>query len=100
MSETQANPHTGTSSKKSVVLVCGVLLLGTARCRDAGPAQSQNNQPTLRVGVGQASAGSADAGLHAFFQNLSTEGLARVAETGRPEARLAEGWTIATNGLS
>ena len=34
------------------------------------------------------------------MQNLSTEGLARITEDGRAEPRLAEGWTIAPDGLS
>ena len=55
---------------------------------------------TLRVGVGQAASGNVIGGLGPFFQNLSTEGLARIAENGRAEPRLAEGWTVTPNGLS
>lgn len=52
------------------------------------------------MGVGQAASGNVIGGLGPFFQNLSTEGLARIAENGRAEARLAEGWTVTPNGLS
>jgi peptide/nickel transport system substrate-binding protein len=48
--------------------------------------------------VGQAAAGNPEAGLRAIIQNLSTEGLARIAENGRAEPRLAAGWTIAQDG--
>jgi peptide/nickel transport system substrate-binding protein len=82
------------------VVVCGVLVLTTARCGSIGPASSDAEELTLRVGVGQFAAGIPAAGLRALFQNLSTEGLARIADNGRPEPRLAEGWTMAPDGRS
>jgi peptide/nickel transport system substrate-binding protein len=81
-------------------LLCAGLLLATARCGSAGPVESTGAELTLRVGVGQLASGSAGAGLRSFFQNLSSEGLARIAESGRAEPRLAEGWIVAPNGLS
>jgi peptide/nickel transport system substrate-binding protein len=80
--------------------LCAGLLLATARCDSAGPVTSTNGDLTLRVGVGQLASGNPGAGLRAFLQNQSSEGLARIAESGRAEPRLAEGWTIAPDGRS
>jgi peptide/nickel transport system substrate-binding protein len=82
------------------VLLCAGLLLATARCNSTVPEESPVAELTLRVGVGQAAAGSPLAGLRPFFQNLSGEGLARIGETGKSEPRLAEGWAVARDGLS
>jgi len=94
------NSNAGNGLKRIVWLAFTVLVVATARCGSAGPARPQIEPLTLRVGIGQAPAGNPDAGLRAFFQNLSTEGLARIAENGKAEPRLAEGWTIAPDGLT
>jgi peptide/nickel transport system substrate-binding protein len=72
----------------------------TARCARSGPTGSSAAQTTLRIGFPEV--GSADAlnGIRQVRQILSMEGLAKIGEDGRPVPWLAEGWTMATDGLS
>lgn len=78
---------------------CGILLMATAGCRSSQTGTLHPELVTLRVGVGEAASGSAGGGIRPFVQNLSMEGLIRIAENGRAEPRLARDWTITPNGL-
>jgi ABC-type transport system substrate-binding protein len=69
-------------------------------CASSEPARPRAEEVTLRIGVGDASSATAQAGLRQLAQILSSEGLARIGENGRPEPRLAEGWSVADDGLS
>lgn len=80
------------------IFVCAGLWL-VAGCGHSDSIPTASNEITLRVGVGQLPSGNSGAGLAALLQNQSTEGLARIAEDGKVEPRLAEGWTISKDGL-
>ena len=78
----------------------GVLLFAAAGCGTSLPGKSPRQEVTLRVGVARAGSASALNGLAQVVQNLSTEGLARIGENGRPEPSLAAGWNVPPDGLS
>ena len=77
-----------------------ILLLGTARCENSGPASPSPDVRTLRVGFPNASLTSPLAGIAQLVGILSTEGLLKIGDDGRPAPWLAEGWDIAPDGLS
>src|SRR5438093_5854895 len=76
-----------------------VLVAVTARCTRSGPAESIRPETTLRIGVQEAGSEDELEGIRQLRQILSSEGLARIREDGRPEPRLAEGWTTSPDGL-
>ena len=76
-----------------------VVLVGTARCTDSGPAQAPSSA-TLRVGFGGLPQQSAQGGLQQFASNFSLEGLVNLTEDGRPRAWLAEGWSMSEDRLT
>src|SRR5262245_9442101 len=55
---------------------------------------------TLRVGVGQVATVTPNFGVRQLMQLLSVESLVRIGEDGRAQPWLAEGWTVANDGLS
>jgi peptide/nickel transport system substrate-binding protein len=77
-----------------------LLVLGsTARCSSSGPAPSSVGS-TIRIGIGGLPQQTPQAGLQQVVGNLSTEGLVRFYDDGRPSPWLAESWTTAPDNLS
>lgn len=72
----------------------------TVSCRGNDARQRESSAAVLRVGVPGLSPTNPSAGLRQLAQILSVEGLARLAEDGRPEPSLAENWTPVDNGRS
>lgn len=76
-----------------------VVLMGTARCANSGPAPAQSSA-ILRIGFGGLPKQTAQGGLSQFTSNFSLEGLVNLTEDGRPRAWLAEGWSISPDNLT
>jgi peptide/nickel transport system substrate-binding protein len=79
--------------------VLGLSVLAVAGCKNS----IQRPQPqtvTLRVGVGGLPQQSPEAGLRQFVNSLTFEALAAPNDDGRLRPVLAEGWTLAPDGLS
>jgi peptide/nickel transport system substrate-binding protein len=77
-----------------------VMIACLAGCRANETRQRESPATVLRVGVPGLSPTNPSAGLRQLTQILSVEGLARLAEDGRPEPSLAESWTPTNNGRS
>lgn len=84
---------------QSAVLLA-VLVAVTARCERSGPTTSPNSESTVRIGYGEVGSVDPLSGIRQLIQILSTEGLARIGEDGRPAPSLANNWSIAADGLS
>jgi peptide/nickel transport system substrate-binding protein len=85
-------------SGKLAALACA--LIATARCgQSPGPAPSSTESRTIRLGISNVTAQSADRGVQQFISNISNEGLLRVNQEGRLEPWLAEGWDRSPDGL-
>src|SRR5262245_12379939 len=77
-----------------------LLALGsTARCGSSGPAPSPAVND-IRIGIGGLPQQTPQAGLRQVIGNLSTEGLVRFYDDGRPSPWLAEGWTTEPDNLA
>ena len=77
-----------------------VLLTLMAGCsRVDGPATSPSS-PTLTVGYGLATGSTAQAGIQQTIRNFAIESLVAFGEDGRPQARLAERWSVSPDGLT
>ena len=75
------------------------MLTSMAQCSSSGPTRSDKDA-SIRVGIGGLPQLSPQAGLQQLVGNLSFEGLVAFLEDGRPIPWLAEGWTVAPDGLS
>src|SRR5262249_31145747 len=75
------------------------VLVATARCSGSGPIPLGNDK-ILRIGVGNVAQLTPQVGLRQVTGILTGEGLIAPYEDGRPRAWLAEGWTVAPDGLS
>jgi peptide/nickel transport system substrate-binding protein len=77
-----------------------LLVVLMARCTRTGPSSSPTTGVSLRIGVPDVGAADAFNGTRQLVQSFATEGLAIIGEDGRPTPAIAEGWTIAPDGLS
>src|SRR5262245_25871805 len=77
-----------------------LLVLGSAaRCSSSGPAPPSTGS-TIRIGIGGLPQQTPQAGLQQVIGNLSSEGLVRFYDDGRPSPWLAESWATAPDNLS
>lgn len=79
-----------------------ILILATARCGAGNKSVDATGSSVLRLGVSLGTLASANVqtGLRQIAQNLTTEALVNFDQSGRPVAWLAQGWTLAPDGLS
>ena len=76
-----------------------LVLVGTARCeKSAGLHRPQTDGAILRVGFGGLPLQTPENGIQQFVGNMSSEGLLRVDQTGRPEPWLAQAWRYSSDG--
>lgn len=83
-----------------LIVVCGFASASSIGCVKSALSTAPADKATLRIGVARIGSESTLTGLRPIAQNTSTEALARIAEDGRPEPWLAEGWSISPNGLN
>jgi len=76
------------------------LSVGVAGCaQQSGPA-SDLPPSTVRIGYGLATGADARAGIQQVVMNLSSEGLLTYGPDGKPQPRLAQGWSLSPDGLT
>ncbi|MGE0704227.1 MAG: ABC transporter substrate-binding protein [Vicinamibacterales bacterium] len=76
------------------------LLVGVAGCvRSNDPAPGPPSS-TIRIGFGLTSGADTRAGIRQVLANVESEGLLTYGPDGRPQPRLAEGWSLSPDGLT
>lgn len=81
--------------------LAGFFLIVAAGCDRSAASSSQNRSPTtLTVGFGLTTGQSAGLGIRDTIASLTLERLVSFGVDGRPQARLAERWSVSPDGLS
>jgi peptide/nickel transport system substrate-binding protein len=91
--QVQKRRHKTVPLYRARVLASTFLFMATVRCESTGPSKPGSTLSTLRIGAGQVQIGQ-------IAQNIALEGLVVLGEDGRPIPRVAQGWTVADDGLS
>ena len=81
-------------------LSAAALLFAAAGCVGSGATLGQPEPVTLRVGYGLAAGANGTLGIQQVAGNIGLEALVRIARDGRLQPRLAESWSVSSDGLT
>src|SRR5689334_23364626 len=89
-----------TAVRRSARAAALVLLIAQAGCSRSSRGADVAGPVTLRIGFGLAALASADVGIGRTALNISTDPLVSDLPDGRTMPLLADGWSIADDGLT
>src|SRR5437773_236728 len=90
-------PRVAASGARAAIAL--LLIVAAAGCGREGVNAGALEPSALRVGYGLTT-GSADIGIRQAARLISLEGLVVVGTDGRPLPRLAESWSVSSDGLT